>query len=301
MPGAESACDARTLGDDPDALARALEDHVVIGRVGPHQKQAMVAALQARGHVVAMTGDGVNDVLALKDADIGVAMGSGSAASRAVADLVLTDSAFSTLPVVVDEGRKVINNVERVANLFLTKSVYALLLTLVVAVARAPFPFLPRQLTLIGTFSIGIPGVFLALAPEVTRVRPGFLGRVLRFSVPAGLVAGTATLAVFGVAYRSGSVSLPESRTAATMTLLGIGLVVLLVASRPLHPWKVALVAAMAVLYGLIFGVGPLRDYFQPRPVRGLGVAGRGGRRRRRRAAGRRPPPVGPRPPRLAR
>ncbi|MFT7597543.1 MAG: cation-transporting ATPase E [Acidimicrobiales bacterium] len=182
-----SPVDARELSDSLELLGASLTAGTVFGRVPPRQRQQMVKALQQRGHVVAMTGDGVNDGLALKDADVGIAMGSGSATTRSVADLVLTDDAFATLPIVVNEGRKVINNVERVANLFVTKEVYAVLLTILISVIGSPFPFLPRQLTLIGTFSIGLPGLFLALAPEVARVRAGFLSRVLRFSVPAGL------------------------------------------------------------------------------------------------------------------
>lgn len=255
------AIDARTILDDKGALSESLQENDIFGRVAPRQKQAMVQELQAKGHVVAMTGDGVNDVLALKDADLGIAMGSGSAATRSVADLVLTDDAFSTLPVVVAEGRKVINNVERVANLFVTKAVYAVLLTLAIGVIGSPFPFLPRQLTLIGTFSIGIPGFFLALSPEVTRVKAGFLTRVLRFSVPAGLVAGMVTLMAYELARRN--LSLAESRTLATVTLLGIGLAVLVVASRPLHRWKVALAATMAGLYGIMLAIPFTREYFQ--------------------------------------
>ncbi len=254
--------DARELVDDA-ALWAALESSTVFGRVAPRQKQAMVQALQSQGHIVAMTGDGVNDVLALKDADLGIAMGSGSAASRAVADLVLTDNAFSSLPIVVDEGRKVINNVERVANLFVTKAFYAVLLTLLTVFAGSPFPFLPRQLTLIGTFSIGIPGFFLALAPEVNRVESGFLDRVLRFSVPAGLIAGSATFIAYETARRSLELPIEEARTLATITLLGIGLAILLSASRPLKPWKVLLAVSMAASYGLILAIGWTRNFFE--------------------------------------
>ena len=255
--------DARTLMDDQDELAESLEKNAVFGRVAPRQKQAMVRALQARGHVVAMTGDGVNDVLALKDADLGIAMGSGSAATRSVADLVLTNDAFSTLPVVVNEGRKVINNVERVANLFVTKAVYAVLLTVAIGIIGSPFPFLPRQLTLIGTFSIGIPGFFLALSPEVTRVKSGFLERVLRFSLPAGIIAGAATFIAYELGRRSFDLELSEARTLATITLLGIGLVILLTASRPLHAWKVLLAAAMGASYGLIVSFDFTRTFFE--------------------------------------
>ncbi len=255
--------DARALVDDEGALEASLLDNDVFGRVAPRQKQAMVHALQRQGHVVAMTGDGVNDVLALKDADLGIAMGSGSAASRSVADLVLTDDSFATLPAVVAEGRKVINNVERVANLFVSKAVYAVLLTLAIGAIGSPFPFLPRQLTLIGTFSIGIPGFFLALAPEVDLVRRGFLSRVLHFSIPAGLIAGTTTLVAYETILRRTGLTLPEARTAATITLLGIGLAILVVASRPLQPWKLGLAAAMAASYGVIVAIPFGRTFFQ--------------------------------------
>ena len=258
-----AAIDARTLPEGNEQLADAVEAATVFGRVAPRQKQAMVRALQSRGHVVAMTGDGVNDVLALKDADLGIAMGSGSAATRSVADLVLTDDSFSSLPIVVNEGRKVINNVERVANLFVTKAAYAVLLTLLIGVVDSPFPFLPRQLTLIGTFSIGVPGFFLALAPEVERVRDGFMRRVLRFSLPAGLFAGSATFAAYQLARSTTDVSLAEARTLATLTLLGLGLVVLAVTSRPMKAWKMALVAAMAAGYGVILAVPWARTFFE--------------------------------------
>ena len=255
--------DARTLLDHDEALAMSVEENAVFGRVAPRQKQAMVKALQAGGHVVAMTGDGVNDVLALKDADLGIAMGSGSAATRSAADLVLTNNAFSTLPIVVNEGRKVINNVERVANLFVTKAVYAVLLTIAIGAIGSPFPFLPRQLTLIGTFSIGIPGFFLALSPEVTRVHSGFLQRVLRFSLPAGVIAGTATFVAYEVSRRSYDLPLSEARTLATITLLGIGLAILVTASRPLQLWKIVLALAMAGGQALIMVIGFTRDYFE--------------------------------------
>ena len=171
-----------------------LETHSVFGRVTPHQKRAMVGALQSKGHVVAMTGDGVNDALALKDADIGVAMGSGAAATRAVAQLVLLDGKFAALPGVVAEGRRVIANIERSANLFVTKTVYAVLLAIAVVIAGWRYPFLPRHLTIISTFTIGIPGFFLALAPNTRRYIPGFIVRVLRFTIPAGIVAVAATM-----------------------------------------------------------------------------------------------------------
>ncbi len=266
VPGSDSGTDARTLPDfetDAEAFADTVDGTAVFGRVTPHQKRAMVKSMQSRGHVVAMTGDGVNDVLALKDADMGIAMGDGSSSTRAVAQLVLLDNRFSTLPEVLAEGRKVINNIERVANLFITKATYAVFLTLLVGIAGSPFPFLPRQLTLIGTFSIGLPGFFLALSPNENLVRPGFLRRVLRYSIPAGIVAGTAAFIVYEVTRRMDSAVLAEARTAATITLLGAGLIVLLAVSRPLHLWKVGLAAAMASLYVVVMVVPFFRDYFE--------------------------------------
>ncbi|MYE96660.1 MAG: HAD-IC family P-type ATPase, partial [Acidimicrobiaceae bacterium] len=254
---------ARRLPAEPGELADTLESTTVFGRVDPHQKRAMVHALQSRGRTVAMTGDGVNDVLALKDADMGIAMGTGSSAARAVAQLVLLDNRFATLPRVLAEGRRVINNIERVANLFITKAAYAVLLTLLIGLAGSPFPFLPRHLTLIGTFSVGVPGFFLALAPNHRLVKPGFLRRVLRFSLPAGAVAGVVTFVLYEVVRRLDGVSLDEARTSATMTLLGVGLVILVLISRPLRPWKVGLAAAMAASYGAAMALPFLREFFE--------------------------------------
>lgn len=255
--------DARSLPTEQHDLAEVLERTTVFGRVTPHQKRAMVHALQSRGRTVAMTGDGVNDVLALKDADMGIAMGAGSSSTRAVAQLVLLDNRFATLPRVLAEGRRVINNIERVANLFITKAAYAVLLTALVGIAGSPFPFLPRQLTLIGTFSIGVPGFFLALAPNEALVRPGFLSRVLRFSIPAGAVAGAVTFGLYEIVRRMDDVSIPEARTAATATLLLLGLVILLLISRPWKPWKAGLAAAMAACYVLVMVWPFARDYFE--------------------------------------
>ena len=261
VPDADRVFDARELPEDAAALADVLEQFVVFGRVTPQQKRAMVGALQSHGHVVAMTGDGVNDVLALKDADMGIAMGAGSAAARAVAQLVLLDNAYSTLPRVLAEGRRVINNIERVANLFLTKSVYAVLLTLLTGITGAPYPFLPRHFTLIDWFSIGLPGLFLALAPSEELVKPHFLRRTLGFSVPAGISVAAATYAVY--AFARARDTLIEARTAATITLLALGLVVLVITSRPIAPWKLVLAGAMGAFYSAVLAFGPLRRYFE--------------------------------------
>ena len=162
---ADVVVDGRDLPDDIAALSEVLRAANVFGRVSPDQKRRMVAALQADGHVVAMTGDGVNDVAALKDADLGIAMGTGSDAARAVARIVLLDSCFASLPAVVAEGQRVLANIERVANLFLTKTVLAFILAVSIGIAATPYPFLPRHLTLVSAVAIGLPGFVLALAP----------------------------------------------------------------------------------------------------------------------------------------
>lgn len=263
VPGADDPVDARTLPTDPVELAEVVERHSIFGRVTPQQKREMVHALQSRGHEVAMTGDGVNDTLALKDADIGVAMGSGSAAARAVARFVLLDNDFAVFPSVVAEGRRVIANVERVANLFLTKTFYALVLALAVGVAGLPFPFIPRHFTIISGLTIGIPGFFLALAPNSRRARPGFLSRVLRFAVPAGVVAATATLVGYQVARRVGDLPLDESRTVAVIVLFMVALWVLMILARPFNTWRAALVGSMAGAFFLALALPIPNDYFE--------------------------------------
>jgi len=269
VPDAHTGRDARDLPEDQNELAETLEQEMVYGRVTPHQKRSMVRALQSRGHVVAMTGDGVNDVLALKDADMGIAMGSGSAATRSVAQITLLDNKFSTLPIILAEGRRVMNNVELVANLFVAKAAYAVLLAGATGLLGVPFPFLPRHLTLIGTFSIGVPGFVLALLPNVRRSEPGFVRRVLRLAIPAGTVAALATFVVYEIVRRDDLSSLVEARSAAALTLLGVGLAILGVVARPINRTHVLLIAAMAALYGLIMVITPLRNYFELESPRG--------------------------------
>ena len=275
LPGAETGFDARELPEDREQLADALEQYSVFGRVTPQQKRAMVGALQSRGHVVAMTGDGVNDALALKDADIGVAMGSGAAATRAVAQLVLLDGRFATLPGVVAEGRRVIANIERAANLFVTKTVYALILAVAVVISGWSYPFLPRHLTIVSTFTIGVPGFFLALAPNSSRYVPGFLDRVLRFCIPAGVVAGGASLITYWLARYEEDLSLREARTTTALVLIAIGLWVLVILARPFTRWKGVLVGVMVGAVALILVIEPLRDFYALRTpeVRVLGEA----------------------------
>jgi cation-transporting ATPase E len=286
IPGVRSASDAydaRELPDDLDEMADVLERHRVFGRVTPQQKHAVVAALHRRGHVVAMTGDGVNDVLAVKDADIGVSMGSGSAATKAVAKLVLIDGKFAHLPDVVAEGRRVIANIERAANLFLTKNVYSLVLALITAATLTAYPLAPIQLTLISTLTIGIPGAFLALGPNRQRYRPGFLRRVLRFALPAGTLIGVAAFTTYYVTRLTDSSShVSGGRTAATITVLVLALWVLRVLAQPLVGWKIALFLVIAGIVTVIVVTPPLATgvfLMHPTPQRilvGLTIGGIG-------------------------
>jgi cation-transporting P-type ATPase E len=258
LPGADRALDARELPEDAAGLAAAVRDATVIGRVTPRQKRAIVGALQGNGHVVAMTGDGVNDVLALKASDVGIAMGSGTPASRGVARLVLLDDAFERLPRVVAEGRRVIGNVDRVSRLFLTKTSYAVVIALAVAVAGVPYPFYPRHLTIISTLSIGVPAFFLALAPNAERVAPGFLARALRFAIPAGLTMAAASFGAF-VTIRAMGLGLGAARTSATIVAIATSLFVLAALARPLASWRGLMVLTLATAFAGLFAQPWLR------------------------------------------
>ncbi|WP_103516454.1 HAD-IC family P-type ATPase [Streptomyces sp. SM10] len=269
MPGAERAVDARRLPDDRDDMATEIERNAVFGRVTPQQKRDMVAALQSRGHTVAMTGDGVNDVLALKDADIGVSMGSGSEATRAVAQIVLLNNSFATLPSVVAEGRRVIGNITRVATLFLTKTVYSVLLAILVVCFQVEYPFLPRHLTLLSTLTIGVPAFFLALAPNKERAQPHFVRRVMRYAVPSGTIAAAATFATYLLArhHYAGTGALEAETSAATLTLFLVSMWVLAIIARPYTWWRIALVAAMGLCFLIVLAVPWLQDFFALRLV----------------------------------
>ncbi|MFD8297044.1 HAD-IC family P-type ATPase [Streptomyces bauhiniae] len=263
------AVDARKLPADPADLAKAVDRATVFGRVTPQQKREMVGALQSEGRTVAMTGDGVNDVLALKDADIGVSMGSGSEATRAVAQIVLLNNSFATLPSVVAEGRRVIGNITRVATLFLVKTVYSVLLALLVVCWQVEYPFLPRHLTLLSTLTIGVPAFFLALAPNTERARPHFVRRVMRYSIPGGLLAGVATFVTYLLArhHYTGAGALSAETSAATLTLFLISMWVLAIIARPYTWWRVALVATMGVAFLFVLTVPWLQDFFALRLV----------------------------------
>jgi len=267
IPGSDDPIDAQSLPSDVEAFADAVDAHTVFGRVTPDQKRAMVGALQSRGHTVAMTGDGVNDVLALKDADLGIAMGSGASATRAVAQIVLLDDSFAVMPSVVAEGRRVLGNIERVSALFLTKSFYSAVLSILVVfftltqLFSVEFVFLPRHLTLITFLTIGAPATLLALMPNSQVFRPGFFRRVLVFAIPAGVISGSLSFASYAVALWRG-VDIPGARVSAAITLFIISMTVLVLVARPVTGLRLMIVLAMGAgfLFALYFP--PMAEFF---------------------------------------
>ncbi len=289
IPLADDPFDARHLPEDTAELAEVLETHGVFGRVTPAQKRAMVKALQSRGHTVAMTGDGVNDVLALKDADLGIAMGSGASATRAVAQIVLLDNQFSVMPSVVAEGRRVLGNIERVSSLFLTKSFYSAVLSLLVVfftltnLFEVEFVFLPRHLTVITWLTIGTPAFFLALMPNTARFRPGFFRRVLVFAVPAGIICGVLSFISYAVTLWQGH-PVPTARVDAAITLFIIGWSALALIARPLTGLRLLIVVVMGLGFLAVLFIPGLNDFFALRLDRdaktsiaiGLGILGAG-------------------------
>ncbi len=280
---ADVPVDARQLPTDAIALAELATTRTVFGRATPEQKRSLIAALQSKGHVVAMVGDGANDILGLKQADVGIAMGTGTSAARAVAQLVLLDNAFASLPSVVAEGRRVIGNVERVATLFLTKTVYATLLAFAVGVAGITFPFLPRHLTLIGALTIGIPGFLLSLERNSDRVTPGFVGRVLRFSLPAGFVAAAATFATYTLLGTSLSASPAQASTGAAVVLFAVATLIVAMVARPITIMRFGLIASICAGFAVALGLPFLRRFFELEPLGAamwagvLGIAGLAG------------------------
>ena len=271
--------DARQLPKDINQLAEVLENIDVLGRVLPDQKKAIVQALHSKGHVVAMTGDGVNDTLALKEADLGVAMGNAAPAAKAVAQVVLVDSRFSHLPDVVAKGRQVMANMERVAGLFLVKTVYSALISAGVVLLGLNFPYLPRHITYIGSLTIGIPAFLLALAPNTRRYVPGFLHRVVRFALPNGIAVAVSVLVVSilsplmlarGLDSSNASASrlIVESvhavgvtRTICAVTVFVLGVAVLATVSKPLISWRGIMVLCFAAA-GVIGAFIPFVAHF---------------------------------------
>ena len=249
IPDANKFVDAARLKTDED-YDNAVKNYTVFGRVTPDQKRKLIRALQKAGHTVAMTGDGVNDVLALKDADCGIAMASGSDAARRVAQLVLIDSNFKSMPHVVGEGRRVINNIQRAASLFLVKNIFSFLLSLFTLLYDLPYPLVPIQLSMISALTIGVPAFFLALEPNRERVQGHFLTNVLREAFPGGLTNLIMVLLLqsFAVVF-----AFPNDRlyTMASAILCAVGLLVLFEVSRPLN-WKRGLVIGSMTLLTIL-------------------------------------------------
>lgn len=244
VKNSEDYVDARTLPTDIEELSKAVDNYTIFGRVTPHQKKDIIKALKKNDHTVAMTGDGVNDVLALKESDCGIAMANGSDATKAVAQLVLLNSDFGSLPKVVSEGRKQIHNLERVAELFLSKTVFFVTLTLILSIIRLPYPLTPIQASLVGACAIGIPSLFLALLPAKSRVEKGFLRRVLTTSIPNGVIMMFFVALGYVITYKSGA-KVEYSRTVALLIFMGISLIILVRVSAPLTKFKFALVCTM--------------------------------------------------------
>jgi len=261
LPASGARVDARGLPSDPRRLADVLRTQRVFGRVTPEQKKAVVLALQSLGHTVAMIGDGINDTLALKHADLGIAMGSGTAAARSVAQIVLLDGSFARLPHVVAEGRQVIANVERLAKLSLSKTVYAIVLALTFGLLLWPFPFLPRQLSVVDGLTIGLPALVLALLPNSRPSRRGFLRRALRFCVPSGFVVAGAVILVAVAATVGARASSLQVHTLAVITLTLSALWVLVVLARPFTRATAAVVAGAYAGLVIVLAVPFSRDF----------------------------------------
>ena len=263
IAGADQPVDASTLSEQELILQSGSA--MVFGRTSPRQKEVIVSALQSAGHAVAMVGDGVNDIPALKRADVGVAMGAGTPAARAVAQLVLLDNRFASMPAIMAEGRRVVGNIERVAVLFLTKSVYAMLLALAVGLAGVAFPFLPRQISLVDALTIGLPAFLLSLEPNGEKLRPGFVERVLHFAAPAGLFVAASCFAAYALMHAQWG--LAEARSAATLTLFAVATAVLTLASAPMSLRRALLVGVMVALFIATITVPALREFFALRAL----------------------------------
>jgi len=271
VPGEAGVIEGSELPEDPEQLAEAAQRNTIFCRIAPEQKRALVEALRASGRYTAMIGDGVNDVPALKQARLAVAMGSGAQVTKGIADIVLLKDEFARLPEAVAEGRRIARNIHRLGRLYLTKSVYAAALILLVAVPGFAFPFLPRHLTLAVFLTIGIPSFVLALAPSDG---PLYRGRLLRalaaFAVPAGLATALGSILCFFLVDTVFGGSLEAGRTAATTTLIVLGLCFVLLLERgpgrehiAIQSYMLAMVAGLGALFALILAAAPVRDFFE--------------------------------------
>lgn len=258
IESAESFVDAATL-DTEDKIADAVNKYTVFGRVTPKQKKQLVKALQAKGHTVAMTGDGVNDILAMKDADCSVAMASGSEAAAQAAQVVLLDSDFAHMPDVVYEGRRVVNNIQRSASLFLVKNIFSLLLSLFSVILMVTYPLEPAQVSLISMFTIGVPGFLLAMEPNKDRINGHFITNVMLKALPGGLtdVIAVGALVVCGEVFCISDASIG---TIATLVLSVVGFMILFKISEPLNGMKYAVI--IGNIAGLVFSGFFLKKLF---------------------------------------
>jgi cation-transporting P-type ATPase E len=268
VPGAAAALDGEALPSDPAALREAVVAAPAVGRISPEGKRAVVAALGQAGRYVAMVGDGVNDVPALKEARLAIAQGSGVQMARSVADLVLVRSDFAVVPGMVAEGRQILRNIQRVAQLFVTKSVFTAVIGLAIALPTATYPLLPRQFTIASTVTIGIPAFVLALAPSSGSWRPErFLQSVARFAIPAGCAIGTGIIAGYLLARYGFGLGLRSSRTVATGIVVVCGLAVVLRleggGERRRRLAVAGLCTAMALLFVLALAIPVLRDFYE--------------------------------------
>lgn len=252
------------MGDiQREEFMKLIKQYNVFGRVQPEQKRQICSALQDAGQVVAMTGDGVNDALALKQADLGVAMNSGATATKAVAELVLLDSDFAHLPLVLSEGRRVIANIERVANLFIIKNVYSLVLALLFTFLREPYPLMPKHMTVISVLSIGMPAFFLALAPNNKVYIKGFMKRVLKFAIPVGVVSAIAMVLTYKLARAYPALDIDYFSTAVSIVMMGLGVLVLVILAQPMKLWKAGLITTCAGIFALVLLLPRLNDVLQ--------------------------------------
>ena len=256
LAGYEKWIDAQSLSGYEE-IEQAVEEYTIFGRVSPYQKLDIIKALKAHGHTVAMTGDGANDVLALKEADCSIAMQSGSDAARNVANMVLMDSNFASLPLVVAEGRKSINNLQRSAALYLTKTIYAFILGIVFLFVSFAYPFESIQVTLIGGCTIGIPSFFLAFEPNHNRIRQHFLKNVFTPAIPSGVLTAAAIVAVTVIAGKSFGADSLQVGTVATLTALAAGFIVVFNISGKMSAWKWAMLAFIVLLAVLAVVIAP--------------------------------------------
>ncbi|MDY6051769.1 MAG: HAD-IC family P-type ATPase [Rothia sp. (in: high G+C Gram-positive bacteria)] len=263
MDVSAGAIDASALPESGPELVEAARTHAVFGRVSPEQKKNMVLGLRQSGHVVAMTGDGINDALALKHADLGIAMGNAAPATKAVSRLVLLDGRFDRLPGVLAEGRKIIANIERVTNLFLTKTAFAILLGLTLGVLCWKFPFLPRQYSTVDLLMIGGPAFFLTMLPNTRRYVSGFLDRALRFALPAALVITAVLVFVNGYGRSLSAVTTSEVQTATFLALALMGIYNITTVVRPVRGVRLAIVATMYAGLVLVLLLPPSLWYHQ--------------------------------------